>query len=201
MGTEQGLGICLLVQRAAPVLWASPSGCTIVDLAAFSRDQPMTLVPLRDIPRIVAPGARLLGLDVGSRTIGVALSDATWTVATPVSTLTRRRLALDLQAIAALTRELEAEAFIVGLPVQMDGSEGRRCQSVRQFVRDLTLAVELPAALWDERLSTQAIERTLIAEADLSRKRRKQVIDRAAAAWILQGALDALRFAAASSRE
>lgn len=161
----------------------------------------MILVPLRELPALVAPKTRLLGLDVGSRTIGVAISDATWTVATPVRTLSRRRLASDLQAIAGLTKELEAGAFIVGLPVQMDGSEGRRCQSVRQFVRDLTLAVALPAAFWDERLSTKAVERTLITEADLSRNRRKQVIDRAAAAWILQGALDALRFAAASRRE
>jgi putative Holliday junction resolvase len=161
----------------------------------------MTVLPLRDLPRNVAPNTRLLGLDVGSRTIGMAISDATWTVATPVSTLARRRLASDLRAIATLTKELEAGAFIVGLPVQMDGSEGPRCQSVRQFVRDLTLAIKLPAALWDERLSTQAVERTLIAEADLSRKRRRRVIDRAAAAWILQGALDALRFAAASRSE
>jgi putative Holliday junction resolvase len=122
-------------------------------------------------------------------------------VATPLSTLSRSRLASDLRAIAALVKEREAGGFIVGLPVQMDGREGRRCQSVRQFVRDLTLAIPLPAAFWDERLSTRAVERTLIAEADLSRNRRKQVIDRAAAAWILQGALDALRFAAASRIE
>ena len=158
----------------------------------------MSVIPLPELPHMVERGTRLIGLDLGSRTIGVATSDATWTVATPVRTLIRRRLASDLQAIADLASELQAGAFIVGLPVQMDGSEGPRCQSVRQFVRDLTRAIKLPAAFWDERLSTAAVERTLIAEADLSRKRRKQVLDRAAAAWILQGALDALRFAAAS---
>ena len=105
-----------------------------------------------------------------------------------------------LTRVRAIILERDAGALVIGWPLNMDGSEGPRCQSVRQFVRDLTLAVELPAAFWDERLSTQAVERTLIAEADLSRNRRKQVIDRVAAAWILQGALDALRFAAASRR-
>ena len=158
----------------------------------------MSVNRLTDIPHMVEKGTRLIGLDLGTRAIGVATSDATWTVATPVRTVIRRRLAADLQVLADLTTELQAGGFIVGLPVQMDGSEGPRCQSVRQFVRDLTRAIPLPAAFWDERLSTAAVERTLIAEADLSRKRRKQVVDRAAAAWILQGALDALRFAAAS---
>lgn len=161
----------------------------------------MSVLPLPQLPHMVEKGTRLIGLDLGTRTIGVAISDATWTVATPVRSLTRRRLASDLRALAELTTELQAGGFIVGLPVQMDGSEGPRCQSVRQFVRDLTRAIPLPAAFWDERLSTAAVERTLISEADLSRKRRRQVVDRAAAAWILQGALDALRFAAASKSD
>ena len=157
----------------------------------------MNVIPLPELPRLVPRLTRLLGLDVGSRTIGLAVSDATWTVATPVRTLTRTRLAADLCALSAMVVELEVGGFVVGLPMQMDGREGPRCQSVRQFVRDLTLAIDLPTAFWDERLSTAAVERTLIGEADLGRKRRKQVIDRAAAAWILQGALDALRHAAA----
>ena len=153
----------------------------------------MTVVPLLELPRLAARGTRLLGLDVGKRTVGLALSDATWTVATPARTLARTRLAADLDALAKVVAELEVGGLIVGLPVQMDGREGPRSQSVRQFVRDVTRAIGLPAAFWDERLSTAAVERTLIGDADLSRKRRRQVVDRAAAAWILQGALDALR--------
>lgn len=153
----------------------------------------MTVVPLLELPRQAQRGTRLLGLDVGTRTIGLALSDATWTVATPARTLARTRLTADLDALGKLVAELEVGGLVVGLPVQMDGREGPRSQSVRQFVRDMMRAIDLPAALWDERLSTAAVERTLIGEADLSRKRRKQVVDRAAAAWILQGALDALR--------
>jgi putative Holliday junction resolvase len=156
-------------------------------------------VPLFDFPRLVPRSTRLLGLEVGSRPIGLAVSDATWTVATPVRTLARTRLAADLGALLAIVRELEVGGFVVGLPMQMDGREGTRCQSVRQFVRDMVRAIDLPAAFWDERLSTAAVERTLIGEADLSRKRRKQAVDRAAAAWILQGALDALRYAAAAA--
>ena len=153
----------------------------------------MDVIALQDLPRRVPRGTRLLGLDVGTRTIGLALSDATWTVATPARTLARTRLAADLRTLATLVAELEVGGLVVGLPVQMDGTEGPRSQSVRQFVRDLTRALDRPAAFWDERLSTAAVERTLIGEADLSRKRRKQVVERAAAAWILQGALDALR--------
>ncbi len=156
-------------------------------------------VPLSNLPRLVPPSKRLLGLDVGSRTIGLAISDATWTVATPVRTLARSRLASDLGALAVIVRELEAGGIVVGLPMQMDGREGPRCQSVRQFVRDMVRILDLPVAFWDERLSTAAVERILIGEADLSRKRRKQVVDRSAAAWILQGALDALRHAAAAA--
>ena len=140
----------------------------------------------------VARGARLLGLDVGSRTVGLALSDITWTVASPLGTLQRTRFAADAQHLRALAGEREVGGLVVGLPVQMDGREGPRCQSVRQFVRNLQPLLPLPVAFWDERLSTAAVERVLIGEADLSRRRRAQVVDRAAAAWILQGALDAL---------
>lgn len=143
----------------------------------------------------VARSARLLGLDVGSRTVGLALSDVTWTVASPLGTLERTRFAADAERLRALAGEREVGGLIVGLPVQMDGREGPRCQSVRQFVRNLQPLLPLPVAFWDERLSTAAVERVLIGEADLSRRRRGQVVDRAAAAWILQGALDALAHA------
>jgi putative holliday junction resolvase len=154
---------------------------------------PMSVVGLTDLRALVPIGRRLLGLDVGRRTIGLALSDVTWSIASPAQTITRSRLARDLAALAAAAAELEAGGLVVGLPVEMDGREGPRCQSVRQFARDVVRALQLPLAFWDERLSTAAIERILIGEADLSRARRRTVVDRAAAAWILQGALDAIR--------
>jgi putative holliday junction resolvase len=160
----------------------------------------LTVVALADLARLVPRGARLLGLDVGSRTIGLALSDATWTVATPFRTIARTKLSADLSALSAAVSDRDVGGLIVGLPVQMDGREGPRCQSVRQFVRDCMKVVDRPAAFWDERLSTAAVERTLIDEADMSRGRRKQVLDRAAAAWILQGALDAIGHAAARDK-
>src|SRR5512144_376576 len=153
----------------------------------------MSLVNVVQLRPLVLPSRRLLGLDVGAKTIGLALSDVTWSVASPVRTLARSRLATDLEALRALARELDVGGLVIGLPVEMNGREGPRCQSVRQFARDLGSALRLPSALWDERLSTAAVERFLISEADLSRGRRRAVIDRAAAAWILQGALDALR--------
>ncbi|MBK8176389.1 MAG: Holliday junction resolvase RuvX [Rhodospirillales bacterium] len=157
----------------------------------------MSALDVRRLAAIIAPPSRLLGLDVGAKTIGCAVSDATWSVATPITTLRRTRLARDLDSLCQLVAEREVGGFVIGLPVEMDGNEGRRCQSVRQFARDLSRAVSLPLAFWDERLSTTAVERTLIGEADLSRKRRSAVVDRAAAAWILQGALDAIRLAVA----
>lgn len=150
---------------------------------------------LAELRRQVVPGTRLLGLDVGSRTIGLAIADATWMVATPLVTVNRTRMAADAERLRVLAAERHVGGLIVGLPVQMDGHEGPRCQSVRQFVRNLQPALPLPVAFWDERLSTAAVERVLIGEADLSRRRRGQVVDRAAAAWILQGALDALAHA------
>ena len=138
----------------------------------------------------LAPGARLLGLDVGSRTIGLALSDSRLTIATPLETLKRSKFSRDAARLAALIDEHGVGGLIIGLPVNMDGGEGPRCQSVRQFARNLLEHVDLPMAFWDERLSTAAVERVLIGEADLSRKRRAAVVDKAAAAWILQGALD-----------
>lgn len=152
----------------------------------------MQEISLAELSRQGAPGKRLFGFDVGSRTIGVAISDATWTVATPLVTVKRTRMASDAERLRALAMERQVGGLVVGLPVQMDGREGPRCQSVRQFVRNLQPALPLPVIFWDERLSTAAVERVLIGEADLGRQRRGQVVDRAAAAWILQGALDAL---------
>jgi putative Holliday junction resolvase len=141
----------------------------------------------------LAKGERLLGLDVGAKTVGLALSDRGLTVASPLETLRRGKLADDVAALSDLCQARTIGGLVVGLPVNMDGSEGPRCQSVRQFVANLAeRGLDLPAAFWDERLSTAAVERLLIAEADMTRKRRGEVVDKMAAAYIMQGALDAL---------
>jgi putative Holliday junction resolvase len=133
----------------------------------------------------------LIGLDLGTKTIGVAASDPDRRLATGVGTIARKTFTADAQALLALAAERKATGFVLGLPVNMDGSEGPRAQSTRAFGRNLAKLTELPIALWDERLSTAAVERELIA-ADVSRARRKAVIDQHAAVFILQGALDRL---------
>ena len=149
------------------------------------------LTEIAELRSHLAPRQRLLGLDVGSKTIGLALSNGALSVATPLSTIRRTKLAPDTQALLDIIEENAVGALIVGLPVNMDGSEGPRCQSVRQFVANIEESVGLPIALWDERLSTAAVTRQLI-DADVSRKHRSRVVDKLAAAYILQGALDRL---------
>jgi putative holliday junction resolvase len=147
------------------------------------------ILPLAEVvPHLPARGA-LLGLDLGSKTIGVAVSDPDRRIATGVATIARSRFAADAARLFALASERNVVAFVLGLPINMDGSEGARAQSTRAFARNLARVTELPIALWDERLSTAAVERDLIA-ADVSRARRAKVIDQHAAAFILQGALD-----------
>ena len=148
---------------------------------------------LHALLEILPPDGPAMGLDVGSRTVGLAISDRTRTIASPLVTVHRKKFGADAAAIAARIAERGASALIYGLPVNMDGGEGPRCQSVRQFARNLDARVALPYAFWDERLSTAAVERLLIGEADMTRKRRAEVVDKTAAAWILQGALDALK--------
>ena len=138
-----------------------------------------------------APRGSLIGLDLGSKTIGVATSDPDRKLATGVETIARTKFAADAARVLALAAERQAIGFVLGLPVNMDGSEGPRAQSIRAFARNFAKLTELPIALWDERLSTAAVERELIA-ADVSRKKRAAVIDQHAAAYILQGALDRL---------
>ncbi len=141
----------------------------------------------------LAEGERLLGLDVGAKTVGLALSNRGLTVASPLETLRRAKFTQDAAALAKICAERGVGGLVLGLPVNMDGSEGPRCQSVRQFAANLAdRGLDLPVAFWDERLSTAAVERLLIAEADMTRKRRAHVVDKMAAAYILQGALDAL---------
>ncbi len=135
-----------------------------------------------------------MGLDMGEKTIGIAISDAGRTIATPFKTLRRTKFGHDAQALLALAEEREIGGIVIGLPLNMDGSEGPKCQSVRQFAANLGHQTELPIAFWDERLSTVAVTRTLL-EADTSRARRRQVVDKMAAGFILQGALDRLNSA------
>ena len=153
----------------------------------------MPIVNFEDLRAALAPGARLLGLDVGTKTIGLALSDATLTVGTPIETLKRTKFTADAARLAALIAERGVGGLVIGLPINMDGTEGPRAQSTRQFARNLLERMDLPIAFWDERLSTAAVTRMMIDEADLTRRRRGELVDKLAAAYILQGALDALR--------
>ena len=142
-----------------------------------------------DLKRLVKRGERLIGLDVGTKTIGMALSDTTLMVATPLDTIRRTRFRDDVQRLLAEITRHGVGGIVVGLPIQLDGREGPRTQGVRQFARNLLAHSDLPLAFWDERLSTAAVEREMI-EADLTRKRRAEIIDKVAAAYILQGLLD-----------
>ena len=152
----------------------------------------MAIKTLHGLKAELGPEGRLLGLDVGSKTVGLALSDVTLIIATPYRTLRRTTFAKDAEHLRRTIDEHGVGGLVIGLPLQMDGTEGRRCQSVRRFAANLLEGMDIPIAFWDERLSTAAVERMLIREADMSRRRRAQVIDKAAAAYILQGALDAL---------
>ena len=140
----------------------------------------------------VPPGKRLMGLDLGTKTIGVATSDLTRQIATPVETIARKKFTSDAERLLAIAARENIGLLVLGLPVNMDGSEGPRAQSTRAFARNLSKLSALPIAFWDERLSTAAVERMLI-EADQSRAKRASVVDKLAAAWILQAALDSLR--------
>jgi putative holliday junction resolvase len=133
--------------------------------------------------------ARLIGVDVGTKTLGLALSDVERTIASGIVTLRRRKLADDLRSLLDTAKEQGAGGFVIGLPLNLDGSTGPRAQATRAFARSLAKATDLPILLWDERMSTAAAERSLL-EADASRRRRAEVIDKVSAVWILQGALD-----------
>jgi putative Holliday junction resolvase len=155
----------------------SPPRQMITDTAAAFRDA-------------LPDGGRLLGLDVGTKTIGLALCDAGWTIATPADLLRRGKFTADLERLRAVIAAQQAAGLVIGLPLNLDGSESPRTQSVRAFAANLA-PLDLPILLWDERWSTQAVTRTLLA-ADASRARRAELVDKMAAAYILQGAIDAL---------
>jgi putative Holliday junction resolvase len=151
-----------------------------------------SITAIEDLSPLLAREARLLGLDVGTKTIGLALSDVTRSVATPYDTIRRGKFTADAKTIREVVEKNQVGALVIGLPLNLDGSEGPRAQSTRAFARNLAPHVEVPMVFWDERLSTAAVERHLI-EGDASRKRRAEVVDRMAAAYILQGALERLR--------
>jgi putative holliday junction resolvase len=154
----------------------------------------MPVVDLLELPALLPPYAPVVGLDLGEKTIGVAVSDATRTVATPLELIRKRKFTDDAAALFRLMETRGAAGIVIGLPVNMDGTEGPRCQSSRAFGRNLLrLKADLPIAFWDERMSSMAVNRMLIGEADMNRARRAEVVDKAAAGWILQGALDRLR--------
>lgn len=153
----------------------------------------MAVVELTDLPGLIAPYAPLVGLDLGEKTIGVAVSDATRTVASPLELIRKVKFTTDAETLFKLMESRNAAALVIGLPVNMDGTEGPRCQSVRAFARNVLRLRDLPIAFWDERMSTMAVNRALIGEADVTRARRAELVDKMAAAWILQGALERLR--------
>src|SRR5581483_533827 len=149
------------------------------------------ILPLAEAAAYFPPRGVLLGLDLGTKTIGVAGSDPDRKLATGIETIARKTFSADAQRLLALAAERSAVGLVLGLPINMDGSEGPRAQSTRAFARNLAKLTTLPIALWDERLSTAAVERQLI-EADVSRRKRAAAVDQHAAAFILQGALDRL---------
>ncbi len=152
----------------------------------------MTVLALTEILPLLTRDQRVMGLDLGTKTIGLALSDVSRTIATPLSTIIRKKFTQDAEALLARVAKHDVGALVLGLPVSMDGTEGPRCQSSRSFAANLLKIRDIPIALWDERWSTAAVTRTLL-EADASRARRAEVVDKLAAAYILQGALDSLK--------
>jgi putative Holliday junction resolvase len=153
------------------------------------------IVDLFALAEALPAGRRLIGIDLGTKTIGLALSDVSLTIATPLETLQRRKFTADAAALLALANRHGVGGFVVGDPLNLDGSRGPRAQASESFARNLNRIDDRPVALWDERLSTAAVTRILL-EADASRRRRADLVDKMAAAYILQGALDRLGYGA-----
>jgi putative Holliday junction resolvase len=156
----------------------------------------MAVLDILDLPAALPPYAPVLGLDLGEKTIGVAVSDATLAIASPLELIRKGKFTDDAHRLFLLMEQRGAKGAVIGLPMNMDGTEGPRCQSSRAFARNLLrLRPDLPIAFWDERMSTQAVQRMMTDEADLSRARRAELVDKMAATYILQGALDRLGWA------
>ena len=152
----------------------------------------MVFKSLSELIKYLPKKSRLLGLDVGRKTIGLAVSDSDMKIATTVGTIRRSKFTKDVNDLDTIITERQVNGLVLGLPISMDGNEGPACQSVRQFAVNLNNILNIGITFWDERLSTSAMERLLTKEADLSRHRRSEIIDKMAAAYILQGALDSL---------
>jgi len=155
----------------------------------------MAVIDITEISALLPQRRALIGLDLGEKTIGVAVSDIGLMIASPLELIKKSKFTLEAERLFALMKSREAEGIIIGLPVNMDGTEGPRCQSVRAFARNLLriAATDMPIAFWDERWSSTVMNRFLIEEADISRAKRAEVIDKMAATYILQGALDRIR--------
>ncbi|MDP2698069.1 Holliday junction resolvase RuvX [Thalassospira sp.] len=144
----------------------------------------------QELLRLLPPASRILGLDLGTKTIGIALSDVGLQIASPYSLIKRTKFSRDIHEIGKIIDKQNVAGIIIGFPREMDGSIGTSCHRVYAFVDEMSKHVSLPVLMWDERLSTSAVERILIGEVDMTRKRRAEVVDKTAAAYILQGALD-----------
>ncbi len=153
----------------------------------------MAVIDITELAGALSPRRALLGLDLGEKTIGVAVSDISLTIASPLELIKKSKFTLEAERLFKLMAMREADGLVIGLPVNMDGTEGPRCQSCRAFARNLLRLRDMPIAFWDERWSSSVMNRFLIEEADLTRAKRAEVIDRSAAAYILQGALDRMR--------
>ena len=154
----------------------------------------MPIVDLQSIKSYLSPNQCLLGLDLGSNTIGLAVSDPTFMIASPIETIKRTKFMVDADRLIDIQKNRNIGGWVLGMPIEMDGFEGARCQSTRQFSANFMELSDIPISYWDERLSSSAVNRFLISEADMSRKRRGQVVDKMAAGYILQGALDFLGY-------
>ncbi|GGZ35266.1 Holliday junction resolvase RuvX [Asticcacaulis endophyticus] len=153
----------------------------------------MAVVDITELKALLPVRTGVLGLDLGEKTIGVAVSDISLTIASPLELVNKTKFTKEAEHLFSLMKKREASGIVIGLPVNMDGTEGPRCQSVRAFARNLLRLRDLPIAFWDERWSSSVMNRFLIEEADLTRAKRAEVIDRSAAAYILQGALDRIK--------
>jgi len=153
----------------------------------------MAVIDLTELPALLPRYSALVGLDLGEKTVGVAVSDVTRMIATPLELIRKSKFTIEANRLFALIDERQIGAIVIGLPVNMDGTEGTRCQSNRAFARNLLRLRDVPIAFWDERMSTMAVNRFLIEELDASRAKRAGLVDQMAAGWILQGALDRLR--------
>lgn len=160
--------------------------------------QESNVLALEALPERLQRFDRLMGIDLGTKTIGLALSDVERRLASPLETIARKKFTLDVNSMLKLAEKFQVSAFVIGLPLNMDGSEGPRSQATRAFVRAVAAKTSIPFVYWDERLSTAAVTRELIAQ-DVSRAKRAEVVDRMAAAYILQGALDRLRAISSTS--